>query len=222
MNRQVEVADGGTVNQPAGDHDPTGECLGNEERPHGKVDAKFLPGNRFSEEEIEDRDGIHQPSKAGDEPMEPFHIEDEFIFFESHARVDQFELGCLLILCEFLLPGLLTDGRDRSADGIPFDNGKTRTGKADESAEDNEKRHDEGKSEKPVHHGAVFGLGHSISPELRSDGIIASGYERLIKREQAHPEREAILAQGASAGEDPQSEAKKIPPLFVRRDEVLF
>ena len=155
MDSQIEMAHRWAVNKSAGDHDPACKCLGNEEQSHHEVNAKFLEGNFLFEKKIENGNGIHQSGKAGDEAMDPFDVENILVFFQSHIGIDLLEFRCLLILREFVLPGLLTDRRDCSADWIPFCNGKSRACKTDKSSEDNKKRHDEGKDEKPVHHGAV-------------------------------------------------------------------
>src|SRR5687767_12198542 len=86
MDRQVEMAHGGTVYQSAGDHDPAHKGLGNEEHPHDKINAKILEGDLFCEEEVENRDGIDQTRKAGEEAMEPLDIEDIFIFLQCHVE----------------------------------------------------------------------------------------------------------------------------------------
>ena len=96
MDGEAEVTDGGAVDQSAGDHVPAHECLRDEEHAHRKVNAKFLEGNGFLEEEVENRDGIEQACKARNDAMDPFHVKDELIFFERHACVDLLIFGCLL------------------------------------------------------------------------------------------------------------------------------
>ncbi|WP_345346905.1 hypothetical protein [Candidatus Villigracilis affinis] len=90
--------------------------------------------------------------------MDPFHVENELVFGQGHAGVDEFIFGCFLILGEFLFPGLLTAGRHGAADRIPLHDGKARAGEAYKSPEDDEKSHDEGKDIQPFHHGGVLGF----------------------------------------------------------------
>ena len=123
VNRQVEVADGRAVNKSAGDHHPACDGLRDEEYAHDEVNAEFLERDFLCEEEIENRDGVDQPCKAGDETVNPFDVEDVFIFIQSHVEIDLDEFGGLLVFGEFLLPGLCADRRYGSADGIPFDDG---------------------------------------------------------------------------------------------------
>ena len=70
-----------------------------------------------------------------------------------------------MIFYEFLLPGLLTDGRHGSADWIPFDDGKTGTCESYKAPEDDQECHDEGEEINPFpdtsirdcsHYGCVF------------------------------------------------------------------
>src|SRR5215216_2183863 len=133
VNGQVEMTDRGTVNQSAGDHGPTSCRLSDEEQTHHKIDAEFLERNGLPEKKIKNRDGIDQPCKAGNKAVDPFHIEYKFIFLKVHVEVDLFELGCLLVLGKFILPGLLANWRDRSTNGIPFGNGKAGAGETDKS-----------------------------------------------------------------------------------------
>ena len=177
MNRQVEVAHGWAVNQSARDHDPAGKCLGNEEHSHYEVDAKFLEWDFLCEQKIENRNRIHQSSKTRDEAMDPFDIENVFVFIQGHIEVDLFEFRRLLIFSEFLLPGLLAEGWKRSTNGIPFRDRKSRARQTDESTKDNKKRHAEGKCEEPEHHGAVKSLRHVVFSSYEVAGIIAFGEE---------------------------------------------
>ena len=145
MKGQVQVAYGGALVQSAGDHDPACDGLRNEEDAHHKIDAKFLKGNRLFEEEVKHGECIEQPCKACNVAMDPFHVENEFVFGQGHAGVDEFIFGCFLILGEFLFPGLLTAGRHGAADRIPLHDGKARAGEAYKSPEYDEKSHDEGR-----------------------------------------------------------------------------
>src|SRR5688572_27161976 len=120
MDRQVEMTDGGTVNEAAGDHDPACKCLGDEERSHYKVNAKFFQRNGLFEQEIENRNSIDQPSKTGDEAMDPFDVEDILVFFQGYIGIDLLEFGRLLIFRKFHLPGLFPYGWHCSTDWIPF------------------------------------------------------------------------------------------------------
>src|ERR671920_1770923 len=118
------MTDRGTVNQSAGDHGPTSRRLSDEEQAHHKIDAEFLERNGLPEKKIKQWDGIDQACQAGDEAMDPFHIEYKFIFLKVHVEVDLFEFGRLLILGKFIPPGLLANGRDGPTDRIPFGNRK--------------------------------------------------------------------------------------------------
>src|SRR5215216_5852525 len=157
---QVEVTDRRTVHEAARNHDPTGERLSDEEQSHRKVNTKFPKGNFPRDEKVEHRNGIHQPGKAGDETMDPFDVEDIFILLQRHIEIDLFEFWRLLVFAEFLFPGLLTERRNGSADGIPFGDRETRSGEADKAAKDDKKRHNEGKRKQPNHHAAVGSLWH--------------------------------------------------------------
>jgi hypothetical protein len=185
MDGQIEVADGGSVNQSAGDHDPACKCLGNEEYSYDEVHAKFPERNLFCEQKIENRDGVDQPGEAGDETVDPFDVENVFIFLQIHIGVNLFEFRGLLIPGEFLLPGLFANGRDRSANWIPLRDRKSRTREADKPAKDNKKRHNASKGEEPVpdtsirdcsHHGAVMSLRQVVFSRNEVAGIIASGF----------------------------------------------
>ena len=175
MYGQVEVADGGAVDQSTGDHDPACERLGDEEQAHNEIEAEFPEGDLLRDQEVEDRNGIGETSQAGEVAMNPFNVEDIFVLFQSHGGIDFDIFGCFLIFGKFLFPGLLTHRRHGAADGVPFHDGETRAGEADESSEDDEKRHDEGEDEKPVPHGAVTSLWHVMFSRCKIVGIIASG-----------------------------------------------
>src|SRR6266508_3706367 len=71
---------------------------------------------------------------------------------QAHDKVhaELFKLRRLLIFGEFFFPGLFTNGGNGDDYRIPFGDGKSGTGQADESPEYNEKRHDEGKNEQPI------------------------------------------------------------------------
>ena len=163
---EAEVADGGAVNQSAGDHVPAHESLPDKEQSHHNINAEFLEWDDFLEKEIEHRNRIEQTCQARDQAVDPLHVENELIFRERHAGVDLDVLRRELIFGEFLPPGLHTDGGHHAADGIPFDNGKPRAGQADKSSEDNEKGYHEAKNKQPFHDGVVFGFWHDISPVL--------------------------------------------------------
>src|SRR5215210_2490363 len=120
MDRQVEVTYRWAVNKSASDHDPAGECLGDEQHSHQKIDAEFPEGDFPCKDEVENRNGVNQPRKTCNKSMDPFHVEDELIFFQIQVEVDLFEFGCLLIFGKFILPCFLSHGWDGSADGIPF------------------------------------------------------------------------------------------------------
>jgi hypothetical protein len=92
---------------------------------------------------------------------------------------------------------MLAERWDGAIDWIPFDDGKTGAGQADESAEDNEKGHDEGKEVQPFHHGIVLSHGHVFSklegecdcirPELISREKFANVTEiSVFDKENAH------------------------------------
>ena len=120
MNCQIEMAYGRPVHQPAGDHHPACKGLGDEEHSHQKVNAEFLEGDPFCEQKIEDRKRVEQPCKTGDEAVEPLDVKNVLIFLQVHVKVDLLEFRGLLVLFKLHQPGLLADGRDRPADGIPL------------------------------------------------------------------------------------------------------
>ena len=121
---QAEMVHRRAIHQSAGDHEPAHECLSDEKQSHRKVNAKFLPRDGFAKEKIKNRDGIYQPSQAGDETMNPFNVEDVLVLVQCHARINVDEFGRALVLDELLRPGLFADGRDEPANGIPLDDGK--------------------------------------------------------------------------------------------------
>lgn len=143
------MTDRGAVNESAVDHVPAHEGLGNEEHAHHKIDAKFLEGDLLCEEEIENGECVDETSQPGDETMDPFNVEDELIFAEGHVCVDLEVFRRELVFGKFILPGLLTDGWNDSANGIPFDDGKTGTGETHKAPEDDQECHDEGKDVEP-------------------------------------------------------------------------
>src|SRR5215208_5684429 len=100
--------------------------------------------------------------------MNPFHVENIFVFFQGHIEIDLLELRSLLIFRKFLLPGLLAHRGDGSANWIPFGDGKTRAGETHKSPKDNQKRYKEGKEEEPVHHSPVT-LGARLLAGQRTD-----------------------------------------------------
>src|SRR5215207_4315750 len=155
MDRQIEVADGGTLHQSAGDHDPACKGLGDEEYSHYEVDTKFLEGNSFCEEEVENGNGVYQPGEAGDETVDPFDVEDIFVFLQGHVEIDLLKFGRPLVFDIFFEPGSFPDRRNGSTDRVPFGDRKTGACQADKPPENHKKRYDGGKEEKPVHHGAV-------------------------------------------------------------------
>src|SRR5688572_9824271 len=111
MDRQIKVTDRRAIHKSTGNHDPAGKRLGDEKHSHYKVNAKMLKGDLLGEEEVENRNGIDQACKPGDEAVEPLNIEDVLVFLQGHARVDLLELGCRLVLRELLLPCGFANGR---------------------------------------------------------------------------------------------------------------
>ena len=94
--------------------------------------------------------------------MDPFDVENIFVFFQGHIEIDLLELRSLLIFRKFLLPGLLAHRRNGSANWIPFGDGQSRAGEAYKSPKDHQKCDEEGKDEKPIHHSAIA-LGTRVS-----------------------------------------------------------
>src|SRR5215213_2113402 len=113
MDCQVEMTYRGAVYKSAGDHDPACQCLGDEEHAHYEVNAKILKGNFFCEKEIENRNGIHQPGEAGDEPVDPFNVKDIFVFLQGHIEIDLLEFRRALVFNILFKPGLFPNGWKR-------------------------------------------------------------------------------------------------------------
>src|SRR5258708_30336960 len=100
------MADGWTIDESAGDHEPTHECFRNNQHAHNEIDAEFLERYFFGEDEIEHGDWIDQCDQSRKKAMDPFHEKDEFIFIQSHGRVYLDILSRFLIFVEFKFPVL--------------------------------------------------------------------------------------------------------------------
>jgi hypothetical protein len=155
MDGEAQLADLGTLGQPARHHPPADGALQAAEHEQQADPAAHVARNRPCRGEIEERHEEDEADRAAEQAVRPFPPEDGLEAVEGHVAVHDLILRDLLVLLEFLLPFGVGQRRHDAVDRLPFGDRETGLGHPGRPADDDHRHDEEGDGPEPCPHGPV-------------------------------------------------------------------